>query len=139
MTTYVRGGLAVMCLGGVALGLAQTPREPEPEMGHAVYVGDTILRPYDPTPALVTKETRLDHPKYPATDIHAHWPADLEPASLLAAMKDLGVDRAVNLSGGYGEHPSARVRFADGGTRTFTRAFVERAGPPAARATVRPS
>lgn len=72
-------------------------------MGQAIFVGDTVLKPYDPTPALVTKETRVDRAKYPATDIHAHWSANLEPAALLKAMDDLGVERAVNLSGGFGQ------------------------------------
>ena len=71
-------------------------------MGPAIFVGDTVLKPYDPTPALKTKETRVDRAKYPATDIHAHWPASVEPAALLKAMDDLGVERAVNLSGGFG-------------------------------------
>jgi len=71
-------------------------------MGPAVFVGETVLKPYDPTPALVTKVTRVDRPKFPATDIHAHWPASVEPAALLAAMDDLGVERSVNLSGGFG-------------------------------------
>jgi predicted TIM-barrel fold metal-dependent hydrolase len=71
-------------------------------MGQAIFVGDTVLKPYDPTPALVTRETRVDKAKFPATDIHAHWPASVEPAALLKAMDDLGVERSVNLSGGFG-------------------------------------
>lgn len=84
-----------------AWSLAQ-PREQDPPMGPALFVGDTVLKPYDPTPSLVTKETRVGRPKYPATDIHAHWPESLEPGALLAAMDDLGVERSVNLSGGFG-------------------------------------
>ncbi len=71
-------------------------------MGQAIFVGDIVLKPYDPVPALVTPVTRVDRAKFPATDIHAHWPASLEPAALLKAMDDLGVERAVNLSGGFG-------------------------------------
>lgn len=71
-------------------------------MGPAVFVGDTVLKPYDPTSSLTTRETQVDRARYPATDIHAHWPASLEPTALLAAMDDLGVERAVNLSGGFG-------------------------------------
>ena len=87
--------------GATAWALAQS-REPEPPMGTAIFVGDTVLKPYDPTPALVSPETPVARAKYPATDIHAHWPASVEPAALLEAMDDLGVERAVNLSGGVG-------------------------------------
>ena len=87
--------------GAVGWSLAQE-REQDPPMGQAIFVGDTVLKPYDPTPALVTRVTRVDRAKFPATDIHAHWPANLEPAALLKAMDDLGVERAVNLSGGFG-------------------------------------
>lgn len=90
------------CLGGgAAWGLAQD-RDQDPPMGPAIFVGDTVLKPYDPVPALVTKATDVRRAKFPATDIHAHWPASVEPAALLAAMDDLGVERAVNLSGGFG-------------------------------------
>ncbi len=71
-------------------------------MGPAVFVGDTGLKPYDPTSSLTTRETPVARARYPATDIHAHWPVSLEPAALLSAMDQLGVERAVNLSGGYG-------------------------------------
>jgi predicted TIM-barrel fold metal-dependent hydrolase len=99
-------GAAVLgiVIGGVAMGLLQASqeREQDPPMGSAIFVGDTVLKPYDPTPALKTRETRVQRAKYPATDIHAHWPATLEPAALLKAMDELGVERAVNLSGGFG-------------------------------------
>ncbi|MCC6163040.1 MAG: amidohydrolase [Acidobacteria bacterium] len=97
----VAAGLGAGAGGAVAWSVAQE-REKDPPMGQAIFVGDTVLRPYDPTPALVTKETRVDRAKYPATDIHAHWPASVEPAALLKAMDDLGVERSVNLSGGFG-------------------------------------
>jgi len=90
------------CLGGVVAWTLAQEREQDPPMGQAIFVGDTILKPYDPVPALVTTVTRVDRAKFPATDIHAHWPASLEPAALLTAMDDLGVERAVNLSGGFG-------------------------------------
>jgi predicted TIM-barrel fold metal-dependent hydrolase len=105
-----RGGsgrmLAVLalgaCLGGsVAWALAQD-RDQDPPMGQAIFVGDTVLKPYDPVPSLVTRVTEVRRAKFPATDIHAHWSASVEPAALLAAMDDLGVERAVNLSGGFG-------------------------------------
>ena len=78
------------------------PAVDETDLGPAVFVGETIIKGYDPTPALVTKVTPVPRPKFPATDIHAHWPLQLDPAQLLAAMDDLGVERAVNLSGGFG-------------------------------------
>jgi predicted TIM-barrel fold metal-dependent hydrolase len=94
-------GIAV---GGAAMALliAAPERDQDPPMGQAIFVGDTVLEPYDPTPALTTRETRVDRAKYPATDIHGHWPASIEPTALLKAMDDLGVERAVNLSGGSG-------------------------------------
>jgi predicted TIM-barrel fold metal-dependent hydrolase len=88
--------------GAMALSMAAQERQQDPPMGPAVFVGDTVLKPYDPTPALTTRETPVARAKYPATDIHAHWPASVEPAALLQAMDDLGVERAVNLSGGFG-------------------------------------
>ena len=66
-------------------------------MGRAIFVGDTVLMPYDPTPALVTRETRVERAKYPATDIHAHWSANVEPAALLKAMDDLGLSTTAEL------------------------------------------
>jgi len=102
MKTHAPLVLLTVGVGTLTAVIAQSPREQEPPMGQAVFVDDTIIRPYDPTPALVTRETRVDRPKYPATDIHAHWSIDLEPAVLLEAMDDLGVERAVNLSGGFG-------------------------------------
>ena len=96
--------VAVGAIGGglVAWASAQD-REQDPPMGQALFVGDAVLKPYDPTPALVTRTTDVRKAKYPATDIHAHWPASVEPAALLQAMDDLGVERSVNLSGGFGE------------------------------------
>src|SRR5690606_25896273 len=81
---------------------AQPPRPDEDDLGPAVYVGDTIIKRYDPTPALVTKVTPVRTPALPATDIHAHWSLKVDPKVLLASMDDLGVERAVNLSGGFG-------------------------------------
>ena len=93
----------VVAMSGLTAWAVAQPRDQDPPMGPAIFVGDTVLKPYDPTPALVTKETRVVRPRYPATDIHAHWPASVEPAALLKAMDDLGVERAVNLSGGFGD------------------------------------
>jgi uncharacterized protein len=82
---------------------AQESPPADQNLGQAVYIGDDIVRPYDPTPALVTRVTPVDRPRFAATDIHAHWTTAMEPAALLAAMDDLGVERAVNLSGGFGD------------------------------------
>lgn len=90
------------CLGGAVAWAVAQEREQDPPMGQAIFVGDTVLKPYDPVPALVTKVTTVAKAKYPVTDIHAHWGASLEPAALLKAMDDLGVERAINLSGGFG-------------------------------------
>lgn len=89
-------------LGALAVPQAAQDRGQDPPMGPAVFVGDTVLKPYDPTSSLTTRETPVARARYPATDIHAHWPVSLEPAALLSAMDQLGVERAVNLSGGYG-------------------------------------
>lgn len=90
-------------------GQARPPAPDETDLGPAVFVGDTIIKGYDPTPALVTPVTRVDKPKFPATDVHAHWPVQLDPTRLLAAMDDLGVERAVNLSGGFGPQLDAML------------------------------
>ncbi|BCS32180.1 hypothetical protein TBR22_A13900 [Luteitalea sp. TBR-22] len=90
------------CLGGGAAWSLGQDRDQDPPMGQAIFVGDTVLKPYDPVPSLVTTATDVRRAKFPATDIHAHWPASVEPAALLKAMDDLGVERAVNLSGGFG-------------------------------------
>lgn len=93
----------VLALGvGVGLASAQPPRSDQNDLGPAVYVGDTIIKRYDPTPALVTEVTPVARPAFPATDIHAHWSMKVDPKVLLASMDDLGVERAVNLSGGFG-------------------------------------
>lgn len=95
--------LLVLALAVGGLGVAaQPPASGEQDLGQAVYVGDTIIKRYDPTPALVTKVTPVPTPAFPATDIHAHWSLKVTPQALLDAMADLGVERAVNLSGGFG-------------------------------------
>lgn len=80
-----------------------------PRAGRAVYVGHEMLLDYDPTPTLVTKETHLDRPKFPAIDIHCHWSLDQDPSAMLAAMDELGIRAAVNLSGGFGEKLDAML------------------------------
>jgi uncharacterized protein len=101
MRSVLLAATPVLWVASQALLPAQPPRPAEPDLGPAVYVGDDIIRRYDPTPALVTQVTPVDRPKFPATDIHAHWQLSLEPSALLAAMDDLGMERAINLSGGF--------------------------------------
>ncbi len=100
--TWLVAMVTGVCIGGVGAWTLAQDRDTDPPMGQAIFVGDTVLKPYDPVPALVTRVTRVDRAKFPATDIHAHWPASLEPEALLKAMDNLGVERAVNLSGGFG-------------------------------------
>lgn len=90
-------------------------RADEPEAGRAVYVGPELLKNYDPRPALVTRQTRVDRPKFPAIDIHCHWSDPVSPGLLLRAMDDLGVEKSVNLSGGWGQSLERMLaRYADG-------------------------
>jgi predicted TIM-barrel fold metal-dependent hydrolase len=73
-----------------------------PRNGAAIYVGDEMIRGYRPEPMLVTPETAVEKPRYPVIDIHCHWTTRNDAAAMLAAMDDHGIERAVNLSGGWG-------------------------------------
>ncbi len=73
-----------------------------PVGGRAVFHGDEVIAPYEPTPALVTKVTQVPRAKFPVIDVHCHWSARQEPEALLAAMDERNVAYAVNLSGGSG-------------------------------------
>ncbi len=75
---------------------------PPEETGRAVYTKDDLLKNYDPRPALVTKVTPTPKPKFPAIDIHCHWFMQQEAEKVLKSMDDLGLEKAVNLSGGFG-------------------------------------
>jgi uncharacterized protein len=90
-----------------AAALAQTTApatgESEPSAGRAVYVGQELLRDYNPVSSLVTPVTHIGKPKFPVIDFHGHWTARESPGFLLKHMDDLGVSHAVNLSGGSGE------------------------------------
>ena len=116
---HVSGGYDLLMLRRVLLALtflsaptlsaaaaaAQTTRPstpPEPDIGSAVYVGDEMLKDYQPEPALVTPEHVILKPKFPVVDVHCHWSLKQDPQQLLKAMDELGVSRSVNLSGGYG-------------------------------------
>lgn len=77
-------------------------QEPE-RAGRAVSVGDELLKDYRPKSQLIDKVTTVDRPKFPAIDIHCHWSPPVDAASLVTAMDALGIAKAVNLSGGWGE------------------------------------
>lgn len=81
----------------------------KPAAGIAVFVGDELLVDYRPQSTLVTPVHELKRPKFDAIDIHCHWTIEQEPKQMLAAMNDLGVSHAVNLSGGFGAKLDAMV------------------------------
>ncbi len=90
-------------LAFVSVTTAQTTQPAtQPEAGTAVFVGEELLTDYRPQSTLVTPVTELKKPKFAAIDIHCHWSIDLDPKRMLAAMDDLGISHAVNLSGGSG-------------------------------------
>jgi predicted TIM-barrel fold metal-dependent hydrolase len=102
MTSFSLALLALVA--GVAHGGATT--EPttttSPGAGVAVYVGNELLRDYAPEPTLVTPQKLVTKPRFPAIDIHCHWTFQQNPQAMLKSMDELGVQRAVNLSGGTG-------------------------------------
>lgn len=83
--------------------------EIDPEAGQAVFVGDELLKPYKPVPALITKQTFLEQSKFPSIDIHCHWTLEQSPEQLLAAMDHHNIAYAINLSGGFGEELDAML------------------------------
>lgn len=95
-------GIALACVHAPPA-IGQTAPATQPAAGRAVYVGDELLRDYEPRPALVTKQTIIRKPKFPVIDIHCHWTIDRDPRRMLQAMDELGISRAVNLSGGFGQ------------------------------------
>lgn len=107
--------------------------------GTAVYVGDELLIDYRPEPSLVTRQTVLLKPRFPAIDIHCHWFEPVSANFLLQAMDELGVETSVNLSGGWGDaleralaryHAKAPARLKVFGNIDFSQAdqpgFAER-------------
>jgi predicted TIM-barrel fold metal-dependent hydrolase len=82
---------------------AAKPSDDDVPVGTAVYVGDELLRDYQPQSTLVTPVTIVSKPKFPAIDIHCHWTTDVSPEFLVRKMDELGVSHAVNLSGGFGD------------------------------------
>jgi predicted TIM-barrel fold metal-dependent hydrolase len=90
--------------------------KPTPRAGVAVYVDDELIRDYKPTPTLVTKVTPVTAPKFPVIDAHCHWTLGQDPQRMLAAMDRLGLEKAVNLSGGWGPGLDAMLdKFAAAG------------------------
>lgn len=83
-------------------GRADFSRHEEPQAGQAVFVGGELLKPYNPVPSLVTKQTFLEQSRFPCIDIHCHWTLDQSPEQLLAAMDHHNIAYAINLSGGFG-------------------------------------
>lgn len=77
--------------------------KPADDIGTAVYVDGELLKDYEPKSALKTKVTLIDKPKFPVIDVHCHWSLQQKPEQLLRAMDKLGEEKAVNLSGGWGE------------------------------------
>ncbi|MFT3787172.1 MAG: amidohydrolase family protein [Tepidisphaeraceae bacterium] len=107
----MRSPVVAAVILGLLLGCSSGKRAPsttapsatdEPAVGKAVYVGNELIRDYEPVSTLVTPITHVDKPRYPAVDFHCHWTAAQEPAFLLRKMDDLGIAYAVNLSGGSG-------------------------------------
>ncbi|MEM7331167.1 MAG: amidohydrolase family protein [Chloroflexota bacterium] len=67
------------------------------------------LRDFRPKPTLVTKETAVEKPKFPAIDAHNHlgilgWTWHEKPVSALTdVMDEAGITTYVDLDGGWGE------------------------------------
>lgn len=97
-------GAAWACglLTAITLGQTTAPTS-RPTAGQGVFVGDELLTPYTPASTLVTEQHKPLKPKFPAIDIHCHWTLQQDPKAMLAAMDELGITHAVNLSGGSGE------------------------------------
>lgn len=104
-----RLALLIMVLAATASHAFSQEPTTEPAIGRAVYVGEELLKDYDPEPTLKTAATTIDKPKFPVIDIHCHWTMQQSPHQLLKAMDELGVERSVNLSGGFGAELDAML------------------------------
>ncbi len=65
-----------------------------------------LLSEYSPRSMLVTKETRVERPRYPVFEAHSHlreW-ADRPLSELFDVMEQAGVKAIVDLDGAWGEH-----------------------------------
>lgn len=74
----------------------------DPDLGQALYIGDDLLKNYQPRSSLTLKQNLVPRAKYPVVDVHTHFPATVEPDFLIDRMNELNVKRVVNLSGGWG-------------------------------------
>lgn len=89
--------------------LSRQEKTLNPQAGQAVFVGEEILKPYRPVPALVTKQAILEKSRFPCIDVHCHWSLAQDPEGLLAAMDARNIAYAVNLSGGFGDELEAML------------------------------
>ena len=68
------------------------------------------LSDFNPIPALVTRRTAIDRPRYPVIDVHQHLGGEFgggweqrSVSELLAVLDEAGVEVIVDLDGGWGE------------------------------------
>lgn len=94
-------GLVVVA-GGVAAAQEVHDATGDHGIGTAVYVHDDVVWGYDPVPTLEADEHEVARAAVPATDVHCHWSERQDPSAMLAAMDARNIERAVNLSGGWG-------------------------------------
>lgn len=102
-------GLILMLALALTPGCGGPSRGAPTEAGRAVYHENRIIRGYDPKPNLVVPRTRVERARFPAVDVHCHWSIDADPHAMLAAMDELNISHAVNLSGGWGDDLAAML------------------------------
>jgi len=96
-------GLLVIA-AGLCLFLAIAPgRAGEDDAGELAERLLRLHREYRPRSMLQTPRHPVSKARFPVADVHCHWGADVAPEALVAAMDELGVSYAVNLSGGWGD------------------------------------
>jgi uncharacterized protein len=67
----------------------------QPEAG-----GNLLLRDYKPGTALVVKQTRIQHAKYPVIDVHFHMDYKADPAKVVQTMDEVNLQMVVSLGTG---------------------------------------
>jgi hypothetical protein len=67
----------------------------QPEAG-----GNLLLRDYKPRTALVVKQTRIQHAKYPVIDVHFHMDYKADPARVVQTMDEVNLQMVVSLGTG---------------------------------------
>jgi hypothetical protein len=112
---------AGLLLAVLASGLALTIEPGRAGEDEAAQLAERLLQihqEYRPRSMLQTPEHPVPKARFPAVDVHSHWSAEVDPGALVAAMDELGIAYAVNLSGGWGERLDAMLeryeRFAPG-------------------------